>query len=101
MAVPLTCASEDASSDESLWLRAFKDVLALDDLSEAELDDLTEDSDFFRSGGYSLLIPQLVSRYEALAGWRPPVRLVFEFSSPRELERETATRREPADTGGP
>lgn len=86
-----TPASEDVPSDGSLWLRAFQDVL--------EIDDLTEDSDFFRSGGYSLLIPQLVSRYEALAGWRPPVRLVFEFGSPRELERETAARREAAETG--
>lgn len=75
-------ASEDASSNGSLWLRAFRDVL--------EVDDLTEDSDFFRSGGYSLLAPQLVSRYEALSGWSPPVRLVFELGTPRQLETATA-----------
>lgn len=90
MSVPPTPASEDASAGESLWLRAFKEVL--------ELDDLTEDSDFFQRGGYSLLIPQLISRYEALAGWRPPTRLVFEFGSPRELEREMAARREATET---
>ncbi|MGZ0150513.1 phosphopantetheine-binding protein [Kribbella sp. WER1] len=93
MSMSPTPASEDASPDESLWLRVFKDVL--------ELGDLTEDSDFFQSGGYSLLIPQLISRYEELAGWRPPARLVFEFGSPRELEREMAARSEATETASP
>jgi len=91
VSLPPTAVSGEEPSTGSLWLQAFRDVL--------ELDDLTEDSDFFRSGGYSLLIPQLVSRYEALSGWRPPVRMVFEFGSPRELEAETAVwRSEAAET---
>lgn len=85
MSASSTPAPAAETSVASLWLRAFCDVL--------EDDDLTEDSDFFRSGGYSLLIPQLVSRYEGLTGWRPPVRLVFEFGTPRELAAETAARR--------
>ena len=71
-----------------IWLQAFREVL--------DADDLTEDSDFFQAGGYSHLIPELVSRYEALSGWRPPIRMLFEFSSPRELEAETAAQRDEA-----
>jgi len=63
---------------ESLWVQAFRDTL--------ETDDIDGDTDFFQAGGYSLLLPRLLWRYEMLAGWRPPMRLVFEFSSPLELE---------------
>lgn len=92
MSLPPKPASDEGLSAESIWLQAFRDVL--------ERDDLTEDSDFFRSGGYSLLIPELVARYEALSGWRPPARMVFEFGSPRELGEETARRDETADGTG-
>lgn len=64
-------------TDESLWIQAFREVLARDDIRS--------DSDFFQLGGYSLLLPRLLWRYESLSGWQPPVSLVFEFSSPREL----------------
>ena len=64
-------------SSELLWVQAFRDVL--------ERDDIDSDTDFFQAGGYSLLLPNLLWRYELLAGWRPPLRLVFEFSSPLEL----------------
>jgi hypothetical protein len=63
---------------DSLWLQAFRDIL--------ERDDIDVDTDFFQAGGYSLLVPRLLSHYESLSGWRPPVRLLFEYSSPAELE---------------
>jgi amino acid adenylation domain-containing protein len=76
------------AESDSLWLRAFRDVL--------DADGLTGDSDFFRVGGHSLLVFRLISRYEGLAGWRPPASLVFEHATPRALEAETARLREPA-----
>ncbi|MBN6050702.1 hypothetical protein JYK22_02055, partial [Nonomuraea sp. RK-328] len=69
----------------SLWLQAFRDIL--------ERDDIDDDTDFFQAGGYSLLVPQLLSHYELLSGWRPPASLVFEFSSPRQLEAASLARR--------
>ncbi|MEX0167507.1 condensation domain-containing protein [Streptomyces sp. LMG1-1-1.1] len=73
----------------SLWLQAFRHIL--------ERDDIDEDDDFFQVGGYSLLVPMLLSHYESLAGWRPPTSLVFEFSSPLELEAASAEHlRQPA-----
>lgn len=66
----------------SLWLRAFRDVL--------QRDDIDEETDFFNAGGYSLLVPQLIARYESLSGWRPPMSLLFDVSSPVELEGASA-----------
>lgn len=68
---------EADESSAALWVQAFRDVL--------ERDDIDGDTDFFQAGGYSLLLPRLLWRYELLAGWQPPVRLVFEYSSPIEL----------------
>ncbi|MEV5892532.1 condensation domain-containing protein [Nonomuraea fuscirosea] len=79
-------AAEDGGEPfSSLWLTAFRDVLGRDDVNSA--------TDFFRAGGYSLLVPELLSRYASLSGWRPPIRWVFEFSSPAELEAATKARR--------
>lgn len=69
---------------DSLWLQAFRAIL--------ERDDINGETDFFQAGGYSLLVPQLMSLYESLSGWRPPIRMIFEFSSPVELEAATKTR---------
>jgi hypothetical protein len=74
--------SNSGESSESAWLRAFREVL-----KSADID---EDTNFFQAGGHSLLIPRLLLRYELLSGWRPPVSLVFKYSSPRELEAESA-----------
>jgi len=79
---------DDGRPLDSLWLRAFRDVL--------QRNDIGGDTDFFGAGGYSLLVPQLLSHYESLSGWRPPIRMLFEYSSPAELEIATAARR-PAD----
>ncbi|WP_394617082.1 acyl carrier protein [Lentzea sp. JNUCC 0626] len=70
---------------DSLWVQAFRNVL--------EREDIDDDSDFFQVGGYSLLLPSLVWHYELLTGWRAPMSLVFEFSSPAELEAATAEYR--------
>lgn len=70
------------ASSGSAWLDVFREVL--------ESPDIDEDTNFFQAGGHSLLIPKLLSRYEALWGWRPPVSLLFKFPSPRELEAESA-----------
>jgi hypothetical protein len=67
-----------AERSDSLWLQAFRDILARDDIDG--------DTDFFDAGGYSLLVPTLLTHYESLSGWRPPTSLVFEFPSPLELE---------------
>ncbi|MEV0266897.1 phosphopantetheine-binding protein [Streptomyces sp. NPDC050617] len=72
---------DGGKSPESFWLQAFREVL--------ESTDVDDDTDFFDAGGHSLLIPKLLLCYESLSGWRPPIRLVFEFSSPRELEAES------------
>ncbi|MFE7778466.1 condensation domain-containing protein [Streptomyces sp. NPDC057445] len=79
----------DASADGGepsalLWLQAFRDIL--------EDDDICEDTDFFQAGGHSMLVPVLLAHYESLSGWRPPTGLLFEFSSPRELEAASAAR---------
>ncbi|KOG07311.1 MULTISPECIES: condensation domain-containing protein [Streptomyces] len=85
-------AGGGAGSD-SLWLQAFRHIL--------ERDDIDEDDDFFQVGGYSLLVPMLLSHYESLAGWRPPTSLVFEFSSPLELEAASAEHlRQPSGVQG-
>lgn len=76
----------------SLWLQAFRRVL--------EFDDIGEDTDFFQAGGYSLLIPSLMSCYESLSGWRPPTSLIFRFSSPRDLEAQSAALRGQATEQG-
>jgi hypothetical protein len=76
---------DSGEPSDSLWLQAFRDIL--------ERDDINGDTDFFQAGGYSLLVPQLMSHYESLSGWRPPIRMIFEFSSPIELEAATKTRR--------
>lgn len=73
---------DGGESSDSYWLQSFREVL-----KPADVDD---DTDFFEAGGHSLMIPKLLLCYESLSGWRPPIRLVFEFSSPRELEAETA-----------
>ncbi|GHD49005.1 hypothetical protein GCM10010317_027250 [Streptomyces mirabilis] len=80
-------AADGGEPSGSLWLRAFRDIL--------EDDDIYEDTDFFQAGGYSLLVPLLLSHYESLSGWRPPTSLLFEFSSPRELEAASAARHQP------
>ncbi|MGW8366694.1 condensation domain-containing protein, partial [Streptomyces wedmorensis] len=78
---------------DSLWLQAFRHIL--------ERDDIDEGDDFFQVGGYSLLVPMLLSHYESLAGWRPPTSLVFEFSSPLELEAASAEHlRQPSGVQG-
>ncbi|MFK0174179.1 acyl carrier protein [Streptomyces sp. NPDC090306] len=82
--------SEEPS--DSLWLQAFRKVL--------EFDDIDEDTNFFQAGGYSLLIPRLMSCYESLSGWRPPTSLIFKFSSPRQLEAAATALREPAAEEG-
>ncbi|WP_405091644.1 phosphopantetheine-binding protein [Micromonospora sp. NBC_01392] len=73
---------DDGESSDSHWLQAFREVL-----NSTEVDD---DTDFFEGGGHSMLIPKLLLCYESLSGCRPPIRLVFEFSTPRELEAEMA-----------
>lgn len=75
---------------DSLWLQAFRDILARDDIDG--------DTDFFNAGGYSLLVPTLLTHYESLSGWRPPTSLVFEFPSPLELEVASAARRQLTDS---
>ncbi|GAA2909576.1 hypothetical protein GCM10010517_76010 [Streptosporangium fragile] len=86
-------------SSKTLWVQAFRDVL--------ESNDIDGDTDFFQAGGYSLLLPRLLWRYESLAGWRPPLRLVFEYSSPLELAaaadeyRSRLPADEPVDEHGP
>ncbi|MFE7275910.1 condensation domain-containing protein [Streptomyces sp. NPDC057623] len=79
-------AADRGEYAESLWLQAFRDIL--------ERDDIDDDTDFFRAGGYSLLVPVLLAHYESLSGWRPPTSLLFEFSSPLQLEAASAARRE-------
>ncbi|KOG25050.1 condensation domain-containing protein [Streptomyces viridochromogenes] len=79
-------AADPGEYSESLWLQAFRDIL--------ERDDIDDDTDFFRAGGYSLLVPVLLSHYESLSGWRPPTSLLFEFSSPLQLEAASAARRQ-------
>ncbi|MFJ8155118.1 condensation domain-containing protein [Streptomyces sp. NPDC094468] len=81
-------AGGPVGSSDSLWLQAFRDIL--------ERDDIDDNTDFFNAGGYSLLVPTLLSHYESLSGWRPPTSLVFEFPSPLELEGASAARRESA-----
>ncbi len=81
---PRPAAGQEDRAD-SPWLVAFRDIL--------ERDDIDEQTDFFQAGGYSLLVPKLLSRYASLSGWRPPTSLVFEFSSPSELEAASAARR--------
>jgi hypothetical protein len=73
---------DGGESSDSHWLQAFREVL--------KSTDVDDDTDFFEAGGHSLMIPKLLLCYESLSGWRPPIRLVFEFSSPRELEAESA-----------
>ncbi|WP_053691670.1 condensation domain-containing protein [Streptomyces sp. WM6372] len=85
-----TSADNCEQRAESPWLQAFRDIL--------EHDDIDQDTDFFQAGGYSLLVPMLLSRYESLSGWRPPTSLLFEFSSPILLEAASAERR-PAEVG--
>ncbi|MBP2056270.1 hypothetical protein J2Z21_009288 [Streptomyces griseochromogenes] len=80
-------AAEGGEPSGSLWLRTFRDIL--------EDDDIYEDTDFFQAGGYSLLVPVLLSHYESLSGWRPPTSLIFKCSSPRELEAASAARHQP------
>ena len=81
-------AADRRGPSDSLWLQAFRDIL--------ERDDIDDNTDFFNAGGYSLLVPTLLSHYESLSGWRPPTSLVFEFPSPLELEGVSAARRQPA-----
>jgi hypothetical protein len=83
---------DSGESSDSLWFRAFREVL--------EFEDLDEDTDFFQAGGHSLLIPRLLSYYESLSGWRPQASLIFKFSSPRQLEAESAVLRESAGGKG-
>ncbi|MFB7466929.1 acyl carrier protein [Streptomyces sp. NPDC056224] len=79
---PGTPQPDSAESSESAWLQVFREVL--------DSADIDEDTNFFQAGGHSLLVPRLLLRYESLSGWRPPVSLLFKFSSPRELEVESA-----------
>ncbi|QOV36563.1 acyl carrier protein [Streptomyces ferrugineus] len=79
---PGTPQPDSGESSDSAWLQAFREVL--------ESADIDEDTNFFQAGGHSLLIPKLLSRYASLSGWRPPASLLFKFSSPRELEAESA-----------
>lgn len=85
-AVESAPAADRGEPSDSLWLQAFRDIL--------ERDDIDEDTDFFHAGGYSLLVPMLLSHYESLSGWRPPTSLIFEFSSPNDLEAASAARRQ-------
>ncbi|MGW1052848.1 condensation domain-containing protein [Streptomyces sp. NPDC002521] len=85
-AIQSASAADRGGPSESLWLQAFRDVL--------DRDDIDDDTDFFNAGGYSLLVPVLLSHYESLSGWRPPTSLVFEFPSPLELEAASAARRQ-------
>jgi hypothetical protein len=41
------------AGQSSLWAQAFREIL--------EFDDIDEDTDFFQAGGYSRLIPRLLS----------------------------------------
>lgn len=75
-------ATDAGTPSGSLWLQVFRYIL--------ERDDIDEDTDFFQAGGYSLLVPLLLAHYERLGGRRHPTSLVFQFSSPRELEAATA-----------
>jgi phosphopantetheine binding protein len=82
MSAPSTLRPDSGGSSDSYWLQAFREVL--------KSPDVDDDTDFFEGGGHSMMIPKLLLCYESLSGWRPPIRLVFEFSTPRELEAEVA-----------
>lgn len=64
-------------SKERLWIELFSKVL--------EREDIDRDSDFWELGGYSLLVPQVLSLYEAATGVRPSALSFFENSTPASL----------------
>ncbi|MFI7241465.1 amino acid adenylation domain-containing protein [Streptomyces qinglanensis] len=93
---PSFVAPRDA--DEAAIARIFADILGRDQISVEE--------SFFRLGGHSLLITQLVHRIRSAIGVELPLRAVFERATPAQLAQEVQRKRAeqgavpPAPDGG-